>query len=169
MRIFSLVLGLLLVVGAARAADVRGSGPEAQMLELVNADRAANGAPPLRLDPALSAVARAHSLDMVQHGFFSHTSPSTGDPEQRLNASGIAWRAYAENISYNSGVAASERSLMNSPAHRTNLLNPSYDTIGIGIVSNGRQIFVTQNFIRTGRGGAKVRRVTAPRFNIPIE
>ena len=166
MRIFSLVLGLSLVVGAARAADVR--GPEAQMLELVNADRAANGAPPLRLDPALSAVARAHSLDMVQHGFFSHTSPSTGDPEQRLNASGIAWRAYAENISYNASVSASERSLMNSPAHRTNLLNPSYDTIGIGIVSAGRQIFVTQNFIKTGRG-ARPRRSSAPRFNIQLE
>jgi len=162
----SLNLSAATFAPASFAADLRGSSLETQMLDLVNADRASHGAPPLRWDPALAAVARAHSADMVRSGFFSHTSPSTGDPEQRLARGGVAWRAYAENISYNSSVAASEQSLMHSPAHRTNLLNPSYDTIGIGIVSNGRQIYVTQNFIKTGRGGASRSRRPTSRLQL---
>jgi uncharacterized protein YkwD len=163
------MLALVMAVASeALAADVRGSAMELQMFELVNRDRAAHGAPALRWDPQLAAVARGHSQDMVQTGFFSHTSPNTGECEARLARGGVAWRAYAENISYHNSVANSERSLMNSPAHRTNLLNPSYDTIGIGIVSNGRQIFVTQNFVKSGQRRTASRKQTRV-WRLPID
>src|SRR3954447_7561396 len=99
-----LMIALVLALGLVPSAFAVDASSEARMLQLVNRDRAANGVGPLSFDPALAAVARAHSADMVRGGFFSHTSPNTGDPEARINRAGIAWRAYAENISYNSSV-----------------------------------------------------------------
>ena len=174
MRIIAVVLALCALGSPLLAATANTSAMEAQMLQLVNRDRAANGLGPLMMSPALAAVARAHSMDMVQSGFFSHTSPNTGDVEARLARGGVAWRAYAENISYNSSVAESQASLMRSPGHRTNLLNPSYDTIGIGIVMNGRNVFVTQNFIKTGKSkrGATPTAIAQPaksrRWTLPV-
>ena len=37
--------------------------------------------------------------------------------------------------------------LMNSPGYRKNILAPEYSNIGIGTVTRGGQIYVTQNFI----------------------
>lgn len=170
LRIAALVALALTFVTNAFAVD---ASAEARMLQLVNRDRAANGVGPLSLDPSLSAIARAHSADMVQNGFFSHNSPTTGGPEERLNRSGVSWRAYAENVSYNSSVDASQASLMKSPAHRQNLLNPTYDTIGIGIVRGSNALFVTQVFIKAGRGSSRTRVIQQPqpttrrRFRIP--
>ena len=158
--VLAMVLALCLIPSAFAAAAAEG-----RMLGLLNADRARNGLGPLTPDPALAAVARAHSQDMVSHGFFSHNSPSTGDPEARLNRSGIAWRAYAENVSYNSSVEESEASLMRSPGHRANILNPSYDTVGIGIVQGARSLFVTQVFIKAGGGRSRAARTR--RFHVP--
>ena len=166
MRFFAVFAVLCALGSPLIAATSSTSAMEAQMLQLVNRDRAANGVGPLTMSPALAAVARAHSMDMVQSGFFSHTSPNTGDVEARLARGGVAWRAYAENISYNSSVAESQASLMRSTGHRANLLNPTYDTIGIGIVQNGRNVFVTQNFIKTGKSK---RSATADPTNQPTK
>lgn len=154
-----LLLTLSTLVVPALAATGGTAGMEARMVQLVNADRARAGLAPLTSDPSLAAVARAHSSDMVSGGFFSHTSPSTGDPEQRINAAGIGWRAYAENIAYNSSVEEAEASFLQSPGHRMNLLSPTYDTIGIGIVQGARSIFVTQVFIKSRKGASKPRGV----------
>src|SRR4051794_37205563 len=42
---------------------------------LANQQRAAVGAPPLTLDPGLSALAGPYAQRMVAEGFFSHISP----------------------------------------------------------------------------------------------
>src|SRR3954453_16345679 len=60
-----------------------GSGAEAQVLALVNAERAAAGCRALVADPALAAVARAHSQDMRDRGFFSHQNPDGLSPFDR--------------------------------------------------------------------------------------
>lgn len=156
----SLFLAALLASTPLQAADVRTL--EQQMAVLLNADRAAAGLPPLKVDARVADVARAHSADMGRAGYFSHVSPTTGDPQQRLARGGVAWSAYAENIAYNSSVAAAQKSLMRSTGHRTNILNPQYDTLGIGIVPAGRQLLVTQVFVRS-RGGASAGRSSGGR------
>src|SRR5205085_1377516 len=47
---------------------------EAQMLELINQERASAGLAPLAADPELTEVARRHSADMFARGYFSHTN-----------------------------------------------------------------------------------------------
>ncbi len=50
------------------------------MLMLVNRERAWQGIGPLMVDPALRTVARAHSVDMFERGYFSHYTPEGTDP-----------------------------------------------------------------------------------------
>jgi uncharacterized protein YkwD len=170
--LFGSLLFAALAASQLQAADVRTL--EQQMAGLLNADRAAAGLPPLKFDARLADVARAHSTDMARSGYFSHTSPTTGDPQSRLNRAGIAWGAYAENIAFNSSVAAAQKSLMRSTGHRTNILNPQYDTLGIGIVPAGRQLMVTQVFLRgrggiaAGRGGSSRQRGGGRRIRFPF-
>jgi len=120
---------------------------EEQMLALLNADRAHAGLAPLQLDPALRDVARAHSEEMFELGYFSHVSPVHGDPAQRLAAAGIQYLVAGENLAYAPSVAAAHEGLMASPPHRANILNPSFTRVGIGVIrSPNRGIMVTQDF-----------------------
>lgn len=129
------------------------SALERRMYELVNIDRARNRLPPLQLSASLSAVSRLHSSEMATRGFFSHHSPTTGQPQDRLDRAGIGWSSCAENIALHVSVEEAQASLMQSPGHRANLLSGKYTQIGIGVVEIGGQVYVTQNFLRPGGSG----------------
>ncbi len=62
---------------------------ERQVLVRVNAERAKRNLPAFRRDGPLENLARAHSADMAQAQFFSHTNPRGEDPTQRGAARGI--------------------------------------------------------------------------------
>jgi uncharacterized protein YkwD len=132
---------------------------EEQMYDLVNRDRTdpANAAEtngralPLRWNDRLAEVARAHSLDMLNRGYFSHIDPQGGSVATRAQAAGLQWQSVGENIAIYDTVARAEAAFMNEPRfaknHRSNILNPSYTEVGIGVVQarNG-QVYVTQDF-----------------------
>jgi uncharacterized protein YkwD len=124
---------------------------EAQVRELINRDRMAAGLPPLAVDPRLEAVARAHSRDMRDHHFVGHVSPTTGSPSDRVRRAGLPTpRVLLENVAMGSSPGEVEQSLLNSPAHRANLLSSGVDRVGVGAAVNesegGRELFVTQLF-----------------------
>ncbi|MGH2451258.1 MAG: CvpA family protein [Candidatus Limnocylindria bacterium] len=122
---------------------------ERQMVELVNEERVARGLAPLALDPRLVPVARAHSTEMFELEYFSHESPVTGSPFDRLDAAGIAYRRAGENLAYAHSVTVAHGGLMDSPGHRENILRPEFTHIGVGVVSAGpygrmfTQLFLT--------------------------
>jgi uncharacterized protein YkwD len=64
---------------------------EAQMVSLLNADRAALGLVAVRTDARLMAMARARSADMVARDYFSHTLPDGRNVFDIIAASGITW------------------------------------------------------------------------------
>lgn len=119
-----------------------------RVLELVNEERAKEGAKPLALDKDLCAVAAMHSEDMVARDFFDHINPDGASPGDRIKAYGISYRAAAENIA--AGQTTPEQvmdSWMNSPGHRKNILNTAYGKIGIGIAMGGDYgVYWTQCF-----------------------
>ncbi len=124
---------------------------EQEVLKLVNQARAENGLNPLSWADDLADIARAHSADMIERGFFSHTNPDGQSPFDRIKNNGISYRAAAENIAYGQPDAeAVMNSWMNSAGHRANILNENLKEIGIGAVkdSNGTvywtQVFVTR-------------------------
>ncbi len=125
---------------------------EAYVLALVNRDRAAYGLPALGWDRRLAAVARQHSQDMRDHGFFGHLSPSSGLPSDRLKRAGYKNSAHAENVAHNSTLSEAEAGLMHSLGHRRNLLSRDVPVLGVGVAMQGegakRRFWVTQLFAR---------------------
>ncbi len=120
---------------------------ESQMLELVNQERGKQGLPPLRADPELAAVARAHSRDMLARGYFAHVSPDGKDAFARMRDARATYRTAGENLAHAPTLPMAHQGLMNSPGHRANILRPAFGRVGIGIVDGGRRgLMVTQLF-----------------------
>lgn len=109
---------------------------------LLNAERAARGLKPLRMETRLTAAAKGHSRDMVKRRFFAHVSPDGGTFDQRIRKAGYTRRArtfvIGENIGSGVGEAASPRQIvdawMNSRPHKANILHSRFAEIGVGIV-----------------------------------
>ena len=119
---------------------------EHEVIRLVNEIRMEHGLQALTANWELSRVARYKSQDMVDHRYFSHTSPTYGTPFQMIRAFGLSYRTAGENIAYGQSTPqAVVNSWMNSSGHRANILNSSYTQIGVGYVANGH--YWTQMFI----------------------
>ena len=106
-----------------------------QVVELVNAERLANGGlPPLKRHAALDQAAFGHSFNMAERDFFAHCDPDTGDlPWHRMSDAGYAWNAAAENIAAGYQSPADVMAgWMGSSGHRANLLSATYREIGVG-------------------------------------
>jgi len=120
---------------------------EQDIFTLTNEQRKQNGIPPLILDPNISAIARAHSVDMNTRNYFSHINPDGLDPFQRMRAGGISFTAAGENISGGPSAEIIMTAWMNSPGHRANILNPAFTRIGVGVsVSTTYGLLATQDF-----------------------
>ncbi len=110
---------------------------EQKVVELVNIERQKAGLPALKMDSAISNVARAKSKDMAVNNYFAHQSPTYGSAGDMLRQFGIKWSAWGENI------AAGQRTpeivvnaWMNSPGHRANILSSNFSKIGVGYETN---------------------------------
>lgn len=128
--------------------DVSSDASVAQVLSLVNEERAKAGLPALSLNTSLSAAASIRAAEIQTS--FSHTRPGGKDFSTVLKESGISYRAAGENIAY--GQTSAQKVMtdwMNSAGHRANILNTSYTEIGIAHVKNasGTDYWV-QLFIR---------------------
>jgi uncharacterized protein YkwD len=127
-------LALALLLTVALPAVVSGeSSLEARMLARVNAVRATNGLPRLRIDPRLTRAARMQAEDMAKHGFLSHQGSNGSTLGERARATGYRFRSVAENLA--AGSVAPERVVADwerSAGHRRNLLSPGFDDAGIG-------------------------------------
>lgn len=123
----------------------------------MNAERAEAGVERLALATDVLAVARAHSRDMGDRGYFSHDTPEGVTPSERAAAAGIAWRMYGENIFYVSGdggmstpelAAYVVDGWMNSAGHRANILEPAYEEAAVGVHhDDSGAYYFTQNFL----------------------
>ncbi|WP_030566905.1 CAP domain-containing protein [Streptomyces aureocirculatus] len=105
---------------------------EAEVLTLVNEERAKAGCRPVRADTALADLAGAFSADMATRDFFAHTDPDGATPWDRAEKAGIADLG-GENIARGQVDARSVMAAwMDSPGHRANILNCDYKTMGVG-------------------------------------
>ncbi|MGW2707055.1 sigma-70 family RNA polymerase sigma factor [Streptomyces sp. NPDC001340] len=123
------------------------AGDVAQVVALVNKERAAAGCGPLTENAQLEKAAQAHSDDMAARNFFDHTNPDGADPGQRITAAGYRWSTYGENIAKGQQTPQSVMdSWMNSPGHRANILNCSFKEIGVGVHKGSGGPWWTQDF-----------------------
>lgn len=126
-----------------------------QVVDLVNQQRAAAGVAPLAMHLALNSAAQRMSNDMAAHDTMypaGQSRPHIGSDGttagQRIAAAGYAWRAWAENIAAGQPDAASVvQGWMSSAGHRTNILNPGYTDIGVGLAYSASGVpYWTQDF-----------------------
>jgi uncharacterized protein YkwD len=134
----------------------------------VNDRREANGLKPVEKDDLLRTIARSHSKEMGQQGYFAHESPSGATYEDRYDTYGYNCRVELDGNQYATGseniwrmssdtepsaeTIAKEAvtGWMTSDRHRRNMLRPYWDDMGIGVYildSGGRvKVYATQNF-----------------------
>ena len=145
----ALTASFLVVLSPAPATAV---GPSTRsILSAVNAARAAAGRPPLSLRSDLSGVAHRWSQRMASSGTLAH------NPGLTRQVTG--WRWVGENVGYGPDWRRVQVAFMNSPSHRSNILDRDYTQIGIGVVvSRSGRIWITQVFRKPSAGAAaKVR------------
>ncbi|MFD0317502.1 CAP domain-containing protein [Streptomyces flavalbus] len=124
----------------------REAAAEAEVLKLVNQERAQAGCSPVAANSALASLAGAFSADMAARDFFDHTDPSGATPWDRAEAAGID-NLGGENIARGQADAAAVMDAwMNSPGHRANILNCDFTTLGVGVHFGDGGPWWTQNF-----------------------
>jgi uncharacterized protein YkwD len=112
---------------------------EQQVVELVNAERAARGIPPLKRATELDEAARYHATDMGQDNYFDHDTYDAGNPSpvcswvQRIETYYANWLSLAENIAAGQRTPqAVMNTWMDSGGHKANILNTNVWEIGVG-------------------------------------
>lgn len=112
---------------------------EAEVIQLVNAERQKAGCGPLVPNPFLRQAAYLHSKDMGDNGFFSHKGSNGSTFSQRARQAGYQGSPRGENIAGGYGSPASVMNgWMNSSGHRSNILNCGSDEIGVGYYYAGQ-------------------------------
>ena len=111
---------------------------EKEVFDLINKQRTQNGLSPLKENSELQRVARIKAQDMVNNNYFSHTSPTYGSPFDMMKSFKISYNTAGENIAGNSSNSSAVTAWMNSPGHRANILNGSFNQTGIGVVTGSK-------------------------------
>lgn len=152
---------LLIALLGCLSCSVGNSGPlqdfpseaqvEAASFDLINQDRQQQGLPELVLDDRLSAIARAHSADMRDRGYFDHISPDGTTISDRLTRGGISFRYAGENLELTKNVpdpaTMANTQFLSDTSHRGNLLNTRFKRAGVGVARSGNTYWITQDFI----------------------
>ncbi|MDA0179928.1 CAP domain-containing protein [Solirubrobacter phytolaccae] len=113
----------------------------AALLCLHNQIRAQANLPVLKDNAKLRKAAVGHSNDMVNDGFFDHTSPNGDTFVDRIIGAGYAKRndgwTIGENLAWGTGELSTPQAIMNawmnSSGHKANILKKSYKEVGIAV------------------------------------
>lgn len=163
-------MALLLALSAAGLAQgkvVRVERMEKKIFQLVNKARADHGREPLRWNQRLSEAAATHLALMIERRTLGHRFPGEPSLTERIAATGVRFKASAENVAYATDGEDLHPGLMRSPGHRANILSPKYDEIGIAVALGPNGYYAVQNFAHTtseaGTAEAESRWATALR------
>lgn len=105
----------------------------------INDIRKKHSLAPLKVSPVLNTAAKDHAKNMAKQNKLDHVLDRKG-PAERITKLGYNWTWCAENIAWNQrSVEQVMEGWMNSPGHRKNILSPSAEELGIGIVLSTKQ------------------------------
>lgn len=116
---------------------------EAQIIALINAERAKQGLGALSYNAALATAAQRHASDLAAQNYFSHTGKNGSTVGDRVRAAGYGYCFVSENLS--GGYPTAQRAVigwMELKGHRANILSPKARDIGIGIAPGGLRVAV---------------------------
>jgi len=119
----------------------------AEVVDLVNKERADHGLNALSQDLSLQAAAQKRSVEQTE--LFSHTRPNGNSCFSVLGEYGITYKGAGENIAYGQKTPEDVvEAWMNSEGHRANILSKNFTDIGVGCyISSSGTIYWTQMFV----------------------
>jgi uncharacterized protein YkwD len=121
----------------------------AEVVRLVNAERAKEGLAPLSANnTALNNAAMQKAQEIIIS--FTHARPDGRNWDTILSDFNVVNRGAAENIAWGQSSPANVMtSWMNSEGHRRNIMRDNYTHIGVGVARNSEgRLFWAQIFIR---------------------
>lgn len=148
----ALVASMVLVKGQSAPSGTQPGKPDSvqpeawQLLVLANEARAQAGARPLQWDSALAAAARQHCLRMVAEGQISHRYGGEPDLVARTSQAGAHFSLIEENLAVGPSPAGIQDEWMHSETHRTNLLNPQVDRLGVAVVASRGVLYAVADY-----------------------
>jgi hypothetical protein len=119
-----------------------------RLFALANQARAAQGVGSLQWDPALAAAALQHCQRMAAEGPISHRYGGEPDLTARASQAGAHFSLIEENVALGSNPALIHQGWMNSPGHRSNLLSPEVDRVGIAVVASNGVLYAVADYAR---------------------
>jgi hypothetical protein len=149
----TLSLSVLAMTGAVRAFAQHGErvpqpAKAEQLFAMANETRAQEGRGRLQWDPALAAAALRHCMRMAAEGPISHRYGGEPDLAARAGEAGAHFSLVEENIAVGSYPGKIHQGWLDSPGHRTNLLNPDINRIGVAVVSAQGVLFAVADYAR---------------------
>jgi len=140
---------------------------EMEVHRLINLEREKQGLKILEYDQELASVAKLHSIDMANDGYFAHETPEGLTPTDRAGEADYVCRYQIGNMIYSGigenihmvkgpsvALGSTPESIaelavsgwMDSPGHKKNILTSNFSKEGIGVSISTFTIHVTQNF-----------------------
>lgn len=126
------VAALSLLAACQSPADKEG-------FDALNADRVEYGVPPVTYNNMLQNKADSVADQLAKTGVLEHSHLPDGITG--------CWRGLAENIGYGPSVQVIEDAYMNSPKHKTNIVNERYDYGAVAVVDTGKRVYTVQEFL----------------------
>ena len=118
---------------------------EQELFASVNQVRRAQRLSPLRWDESLAAVARRHAEAMAEHGSARHGFEGEPSLSARVKQAGAHFSWLSENVTQGPSPQFIHTQFMKSPPHRANILDRDMDSIGVGVVEQGGQLFAVED------------------------
>lgn len=107
------------------------------LLSDTNSQRDSNGLGNLGLNAQLDQAAQNKANDMATRDYWSHNTPDGLTPWSFITAVGYNYQTAGENLAYGFDTAdQTVTAWMNSPEHRANILNTTYQEVGFGIANS---------------------------------
>lgn len=132
-----------------------------KVIELTNKERLNAGVTTLKVNDQLNQAALAKAVDMFEHDYWAHISPTGTEPWYFVTQSGYKYQHAGENLARDfSNPTDVVKAWMASTTHRQNLLDDRYQDIGVavmdGTINGVETTLVVQMFGSTPTSVAKI-------------
>jgi uncharacterized protein YkwD len=142
------IVTVLAVLAASTGvfSQTNASAAERSLFESANRARRTQGLPVLKWDEALATAARKHAAEMARQNSVAHTLPGEPSLPSRATKAGARFGWLSENVIQGTSAAEVHSQFMKSPNHKANILDADMDSVGMGVIERGGQIFVAEDF-----------------------
>ncbi|NLA37424.1 MAG: transporter [Actinobacteria bacterium] len=143
-RAAGILAAVFVLLGFATACESTDAERD-EVINLVNQTRAANGLGQLKANPQLSLKADNWAQKLRNDCRLSHSRLADGAPNE--------WKKLGENVGYGGTIVQVHDAYLNSPGHRANIMDPSFNSMGAaavwGMCDGQYRVFTVQVFMRS--------------------